>query len=174
MHSLITASFFWFAREGSFVFRLCILLKTKRQSLYFSRLFLYYVLKMKKSKRIAALLIVLVMSTVFSGFALSDYVFFREKPVSAQWTAEMLCKEWEEQKQHVQTYSTDDASRERGYRIAAAESQKDLKKNVMINAVIRENAEMRSYKEDVRETSAEICNANEAFIEVFLRSLDEL
>jgi hypothetical protein len=129
---------------------------------------------MKKSKRLAALLVVLLMSTVFSGFALSDYVFFPEKPQTAQWSAEMLCKMWEDQKKYVQTYSTDEKSRERGYRIAAAESQKELKGYIQINAVKRENESVRSYKEDVRQISKQICNANEVFIDVFLGSLDQL
>lgn len=129
---------------------------------------------MKKSKRLAALIVVLLMSTVFSGFALSDYVFFPEKPSTAQWSAEMLCKKWEEQKRYVQTYSTDDESRERGYRIAAAESQKDLKNYIHINSVVQENNSIRSYKDDVREISKQICSANEAFVEVFLDSLDQL
>ncbi len=93
---------------------------------------------------------------------------------SAQWTAEMLCKSWEEQKKSIRAYSTENGTK-RGYKIAIAKIQKEIRQNSNVVEVIKkENKEEERYKIQIRKLSKKICSADQEFTDGFLKSLDKL
>jgi hypothetical protein len=140
------------------------------------RYFCYPVRKymsMKKTKKTigGAALLFLVITTLVVGLTLD---LGEEESVSEKWTAEMLCKSWEQQKGAVQFYSTE-SGRERSYRIAMSQVRKNIRKNEETKQIIeKENREMKNYKERVHKMSQKICSPSEEFTKHFLESLDRL
>ncbi len=128
---------------------------------------------MRKWKKYASLIIA-VTSIMLIGFSTIDSPLLSGKATSARWTAEMLCKAWEEQKNAIQIYSNEN-DKIRGYKIAAAHARKKMQQNTGAAALVKKEVEeISDFKKEVRKSSKKICSANEEFIEQFLLSLDRL